>query len=124
MFGMPNARVIAGALASMLLLLGACTRGAASGAEGSEAGGWRCPGPVTAESGATFRSLDPPPVPSLPVVVTDKSGEQVRITDASRILALDTYGTLATTVYALGLGDRLVGRDISTAVPRSGRCRS
>ncbi len=37
--------------------------------------------------------------------------------DTSRLLALDTYGTLATTVYALGLGDRLVGRDVSTGIP-------
>ncbi|HNL49611.1 MAG TPA: hypothetical protein PKK89_11660, partial [Microthrixaceae bacterium] len=55
--------------------------------------------------------------PVLPTTVTDFTGESVTVTDAERILALDTYGTLATTVYALGLGDRLVGRDISTGVP-------
>ncbi|MDG4792758.1 ABC transporter substrate-binding protein [Micromonospora sp. WMMD1082] len=48
---------------------------------------------------------------------TDLTGKPVTITDTSRILALDTYGTLATTVYALGLGDRLVGRDVSTGIP-------
>ena len=51
------------------------------------------------------------------MTVTDFTGEQVTVTDASRVLALDTYGTLATTVHALGLGDRLVGRDVSTGVP-------
>jgi len=51
------------------------------------------------------------------VTVTDVTGQPVTITDAGRILALDTYGTLGTTVYALGLGDRLVGRDVSTGVP-------
>lgn len=55
--------------------------------------------------------------PALPTNVTDFTGEEVTVSDASRVLALDTYGTLATTVHALGLGDRLVGRDISTGVP-------
>ncbi len=53
----------------------------------------------------------------LPVTITDFTGEQVEVTDTSRVLALDTYGTLATTVYALGLGDLLVGRDVSTGIP-------
>ena len=56
-------------------------------------------------------------MPTLPVRYTDYSGDTVTIDDTSRILALDTYGTLGTTVYALGLGDRLVGRDVSPAVP-------
>jgi iron complex transport system substrate-binding protein len=55
--------------------------------------------------------------PTLPATVTDFTGESQTVTSAERILALDTYGTLATTVYALGLGDRLVGRDVSTGVP-------
>lgn len=51
---------------------------------------------------------------SLPVTVTDAQGTKVEVTDTSRILALDIYGTLSTTVYELGLGDNLVGRDVST----------
>ncbi|MCB1286008.1 MAG: ABC transporter substrate-binding protein, partial [Microthrixaceae bacterium] len=47
----------------------------------------------------------------------DNSATEITITDTSRILALDTYGTLGTTVHALGLGDQLVGRDVSTGVP-------
>ena len=43
-----------------------------------------------------------------------RQGTEVTVTDTSRILALDVYGTLARTVFELGLGDRLVGRDIST----------
>jgi iron complex transport system substrate-binding protein len=57
------------------------------------------------------------PRSTLPVRYRDGTGSVVTITDTSRILALDTYGTLGTTVYALGLGDRMVGRDISTGVP-------
>lgn len=61
--------------------------------------------------------MTPAPVPALPTVTTDYSGTEVRVHDLSRILALDTHGTLATTVHALGLGDHLVGRDVSTGVP-------
>lgn len=52
--------------------------------------------------------------PQLPVTVTDVQGTEVTVTDTSRILALDVYGTLARTVFELGLGDRVVGRDVST----------
>jgi iron complex transport system substrate-binding protein len=57
------------------------------------------------------------PEPQLPATVTDFTGESITVEDVSRVLALDTYGTLATTVYALGLGDHLVGRDVSTGIP-------
>jgi iron complex transport system substrate-binding protein len=54
------------------------------------------------------------PRQQLPVTVTDAQGTKVTITDTSRILALDIYGTLAQTVFELGLGDQVVGRDVST----------
>ena len=44
-------------------------------------------------------------VSQLPATVTDNQGTQVTITDTSRILALDLYGSLAATVYGLGLGE-------------------
>lgn len=56
----------------------------------------------------------------LPVAVTsyDRSGpRQVTVTDASRIVALDIAGTLATTLAGLGLQAHLVGRDSSTELP-------
>ncbi|NPC95676.1 ABC transporter substrate-binding protein [Nocardioides sp. zg-DK7169] len=52
--------------------------------------------------------------PKLPVTVTDAQGTKVTITDASRILPLDIYGTLSRTVFELGLGDQVVGREIAT----------
>lgn len=58
--------------------------------------------------------------PSLPATVTsdELTGElDVTINAADRVLALDMSGSLAATVWALGLGDRLVGRDISTTFP-------
>ena len=54
------------------------------------------------------------PTPTLPVTVTDNQGTKVTIRDTSRVLALDIYGSLAATVYGLGLGGSLVGRDVST----------
>ncbi len=57
--------------------------------------------------------------PALPTTVTDAQGTEVTVTDASRVLALDVYGTLARTVFELGLGDHLVGRDISADFPEA-----
>lgn len=110
----------------VLAVFGLTGCGLAAGAPGSTvsdlptASGapWTCTGPATARStDAAPTPVDPGGERALPVTVTDYSGERVTVTDTSRILALDTYGTLGTTVYALGLGDRLVGRDVSTGVP-------
>lgn len=76
-----------------------------------------CGGPATAHADAGVEPITDDPAQTLPVTVTDYAGREVTIADTSRILALDNYGTLASTVYALGLGDRLVGRDISTGIP-------
>ncbi len=59
------------------------------------------------------------PVPQLPATVTDMQGTEVTVTDASRILAIDMYGTTSRIVYRLGLGDNLVGRDTSTNFPQA-----
>lgn len=59
------------------------------------------------------------PEPRLPVTVTDSQGTKVTIDDASRILTVDIYGTLSATVFGLGLGDRVIGRDTSTSFPGS-----
>lgn len=53
--------------------------------------------------------------PSLPVTVTDARGEQVTVEDVSRIVPLS--GSLAEIVYSLGLGDRLVARDVGATFP-------
>lgn len=75
-------------------------------------------GPSTAVlAAASVRPITDSPAPQLPVTVTDIQGTQVTVTDVSRILALDVYGTLSRTVYELGLGDRIVGRDTSSVFP-------
>lgn len=54
------------------------------------------------------------PTPDLPATVTDSQGTKVTVKDTSRILALDIYGTISQTVFELGLGDHVIGRDVST----------
>lgn len=75
-------------------------------------------GPVTATlASADPVPISPAPVPALPVTVKTFDGGEVTVTDASRIIAVDRYGTLAQTVYALGLGPNLVGRSTAAAFP-------
>lgn len=57
------------------------------------------------------------PSPQLPVSLTDADGHAVEVTDTSRILALDLYGTYTTTLIGLGLGDKIVGRTVSSTEP-------
>lgn len=71
-------------------------------------------GLATAASVPDVLPLEDPQTPQLPVTITDFQGTEVTVTSADRILALDMYGTLAQTVVALGLGDRLVGRVTSS----------
>lgn len=71
-------------------------------------------GPSEAATVPEVQPISDPSAPSLPVTLTDYQGTEVTVTDTSRLLALDLYGTLADTVVALGQGDRLVGRVAST----------
>ena len=79
-------------------------------------------GPSTAVlSTNSFEPLSASDVTSeLPQTVTsdDLGGPvEVVVESAERIIAVDMAGSLAQTVWGLGLGDRLVGRDISTTLP-------
>ncbi len=53
--------------------------------------------------------VDDDAAPDLPVTVMDAEGREVEITDVSRILPIDISGTIAATVFGLGLGGN-VGR--------------
>ena len=76
-----------------------------------------CTGPATATATGSITPVTERAEPALPVTYTDSRGKAITIEKADRILALDVAGTLGTTVYALGLGDRLIGRDVSTGIP-------
>ena len=71
------------------------------------------PATVTLDTNA-IEEITPAPAPVLPVTVTSFDGEQVTVTDASRILAVDLYGTFSEIVFSLGLGDNVIGRDTAT----------
>lgn len=72
-------------------------------------------GPSTALVGDDeVEEIEQDPQQTLPATLTDAQGTRVTVKDTSRVLALDIYGTLSRTVFELGLGDLLVGRDIST----------
>lgn len=78
-------------------------------------------GPTTAIfGGPTMQPIADNPKQEMPVTVVshDNYGDtDVTVTDASRVLAISMTGTLAELTYAYGLGDRLVGRDVSTNLP-------
>ncbi len=75
-------------------------------------------GPSTAHlTNADIEPITTHPNPVLPATTTDSQGTKVTVTSDDRILALDLYGSLAATVYGLGLGNHLVGRDQSTGFP-------
>ncbi|WP_194818761.1 hemin ABC transporter substrate-binding protein [Nocardia sp. XZ_19_385] len=65
----------------------------------------------------TPEPIGPPPTPAMPVTVRSFDGTEVTVNSADRILAADRYGTLMQTVYALGLGQNLVGRSTSGVFP-------
>ncbi len=128
---MPVARHVRALVATigLVLAVSACGAGPADEEPGASAeGGARLAdvrpaadpksltGPSTAVvADAALHPVDDDPQPTLPVTVTDAQGTTVTVTDTSRILALDVYGTVARIVYELGLGDHVVGRDTSSA---------
>ncbi|WP_329138878.1 ABC transporter substrate-binding protein [Streptomyces sp. NBC_01476] len=79
-------------------------------------------GPTTATvADADITPVTTAPHPVLPASVTDNQGTKVTVRSVDRILALDLYGTLSATVYGLGLGGELVGRDQSTGFPEAAK---
>ncbi|MFD5869063.1 hemin ABC transporter substrate-binding protein [Corynebacterium sp. NPDC060344] len=130
---------IAAALVCLVLIAGliGC---AGPNANGTEAGEGAAANSAASNSGNTSGSSDansaatpaghvsaqlPPaapevlvddPSPQLPVTV-DWDGTPVEVASAERILTLDRAGALSRMVWALGLGDRLVGRDTATDFP-------
>jgi iron complex transport system substrate-binding protein len=78
---------------------------------------WEGPSTAVAASAAIAPVTDG--VPALPATVTDAQGSVVTVSDTSRILALDIYGSLSRIVFELGLGDSVVARDVSSAFPEA-----
>ncbi|MFD3589122.1 hemin ABC transporter substrate-binding protein [Streptomyces sp. NPDC058683] len=77
-----------------------------------------CGGPAktsaTASVAAPANRVEPltdPPAPKLPVTVASADGRKVTVRQARRIVPLS--GSLSEIVFTLGLGDRVVARDIT-----------
>lgn len=71
---------------------------------------------------AAIPTLAAKPEQTLPVTVTshDLAGDtEVTVTSTDRIVAMDLSGSIAATVFGLGFGDSVVGRDISTTFPEA-----
>ena len=61
--------------------------------------------------------MRPPPASAADAIVTDAGGRQVRISNATRILAIG--GDVTEILYALGAGDRVVAVDATSQFPEA-----
>lgn len=89
-----------------------------------------CAGSSDAASGATttpakeatanrVEPLAPGPTPALPVTVRSADGEPVTVERAERIVPLS--GSLSEIVFTLGLGDRVVARDVTATFEQAAK---
>jgi iron complex transport system substrate-binding protein len=97
--------VCLGVLAVLGLAAGGCGGDADDGSTG---------GTTTVETVAP-PGAEPEEAPELPVTVTGADGVEVTVDDASRIIPVN--GDIAEVVFALGLGDAVVGTDVSATYP-------
>ncbi|MFJ6661037.1 hemin ABC transporter substrate-binding protein [Streptomyces sp. NPDC091377] len=108
---------LAGALLAVLSLTTAgCT--AATGTGGGTGGGTgpsaEAAGAAKAAKSAPADRIEPladPAAPKLPVTVASADGGRLTVRAAERIVPLS--GSLSEIVFSLGLGERVVGRDVS-----------
>ncbi|MFF2373781.1 hemin ABC transporter substrate-binding protein [Streptomyces xiamenensis] len=112
---MTQRHLLRGPLAALLLLaalaLGGCATGTGDGSGTGEQAGT---GPA-GSAGDTADRLEPlegpAPVPALPVTVDSADGVEITVDSAEQIIPLS--GSIAEIVYTLGLGERVVGRDVT-----------
>ena len=98
-----------------------------SSPSGASASGEQPAATTAAVAEATMATAAPEPVATeapdtspeaeavMPTTVTDVNGEAVTVTDVSRIVPLN--GEITEVIYALGLGDNIVGVDTSATYP-------
>ncbi|MFF9121841.1 hemin ABC transporter substrate-binding protein [Streptomyces sp. NPDC014889] len=101
---------LAGALASVLALTLTAAGCSGSGPSGTDRGS----AAKTAAAAVVDTRVEPlagTPSPRLPVTVRSADGKEVTVKNARRIVPLS--GSLSEIVFTLGLGDRVVARDIT-----------
>lgn len=99
-----------GAILAAALLLGLLT---ACGTTGPTGAGGESPRSNTNEP----VDHESTPTPDLPTTAVSADGSEVEITDVSRIVPL--WGNLSEIVFALGLGDNVVARDVAATFPEA-----
>ncbi|WP_419184055.1 heme/hemin ABC transporter substrate-binding protein, partial [Streptomyces caniscabiei] len=119
--GRPQLTSIRRGVAALAVAFAMLAAGCAGGDGDGEATGAKSSAPSASERAAAAQkqlrtnSLVPlkgaAPTPEFPVTVDSSDGRKVTVEDASRILPLN--GGIAEIVFTLGLGDHVVGRDIT-----------
>lgn len=104
---------LAGLLAMATVLTGCGTADGGSGKPPGASGTAGSAGSTGGQRSAADRvePLAPAPRPGLPVTVRSADGRDVTVSGADRIVPLS--GSLSEIVFSLGLGDRVVARDIT-----------
>ncbi|MGW3283174.1 heme/hemin ABC transporter substrate-binding protein [Streptomyces sp. NPDC001002] len=102
---------LAGALVSVLALTLTAT--------GCGGGDSETPAAATTTAANRVEPLAGTPEPDLPVTVTSADGKKVTVSDARRIVPLS--GSLSEIVFTLGLGDRVVARDITATFQQAAK---
>ncbi|MFK4104644.1 hemin ABC transporter substrate-binding protein [Streptomyces sp. NPDC019531] len=112
----PTRRGLAAAGLALALLTAGCGSGSSASSSATDAS----PASASARAAVAGKQLakntlvpleGKAPTPELPVTVDSSDGRKVTVADASRILPLN--GGVAEIVFTLGLGGRVVGRDIT-----------
>ena len=100
-------RRLAVGLASLLVVVAAACGGSGPQAATAEAG------PGERAEDRSVEAVADGVTPELPTEVRSADGRTVRVDDVSRIVSL--WGNITETVFALGLGDNVVGRDVASS---------
>ncbi|MCM1941471.1 ABC transporter substrate-binding protein [Streptomyces sp. G3] len=114
---------LAGALLSVLALAltatgcGDSSRAASGAASG--AGADSATAPAVGSVANRVEPLARKPEPRLPVTVRSADGERVTVKGAERVVPLS--GSLSEIVFTLGLGDRVVARDVTATFEQAAR---
>lgn len=101
---------LAGALLAVLAL---------TTATGCGGGATAAPATASTASGNAVEPLAGTPAPKLPVTVDSADGKKVTVERADRIVPLS--GSLSEIVFTLGLGDRVVARDITATFTQASK---
>ncbi|MGW0458467.1 heme/hemin ABC transporter substrate-binding protein [Streptomyces tendae] len=109
---------LAGALLSVLALSLTAT-GCGGSSEAAPGGGDPTSSPAGASVANRVEPLARRPEPRLPVTVPSADGERVTVRAAERIVPLS--GSLSEIVFTLGLGDRVVARDVTATFEQAAK---